>query len=104
MTRFFAEDMAMISNDRKVERNNNTKELASLYLNLAYFYIKESAEKGWVKCGVYLPARVQEIAVNSLTLYGYEVLKWEHRPNWFIVSWEKQNGGRQFVSLFLIRC
>ena len=46
MTRFFAEDMAMISNDRKMERNNNTKELASLYLDLAYFYIKEAAEKG----------------------------------------------------------
>lgn len=89
MTRFFAKDMAMISNDRKMERNNNTKELASLYLDLAYFYIKEAAEKGWVKCGVYLPTRIQEIVVNSLNLYGYEVLKWEHRPNWVIVSWEK---------------
>lgn len=89
MIRFSAKDMTAISNERKIERDNATKELASLYLNLAYFYIKEAAEKGGVKCGVYLPARVQEIAVSSLTLYGYEVLKWEHRPNWFIVSWEK---------------
>lgn len=88
--RFYAKDMLKVTENRKISRENSDHELTSLYLNLANFYISESAQKGASKCGVYLPRRVQSYAIETLLFYGYKVLNWENRPNWFIVSWEEE--------------
>lgn len=80
-------DLMLIS---QITKSLADKELAEKYLDLAMFYIEESAQRGHFQTAIYIPVRVKARVIPLLHELGFEVSPPPSCYSRFIVKWEME--------------
>lgn len=87
MTRPSATTIGCITADAEELRNNEAAELANIYLDLAIFWIRRNANRGYYRASIYLPFEVKKVVVCELEKLGYSVDFPE--PCKCVINWKK---------------